>query len=357
MQGAPLRKDIIDKYGAKWIEAGNFVGSGPYMLKEWKHQEKVVIVANPNYYGAKPTLQEIDYSIIVEPKAEFEAYKAGELDVCNNVLDSDLTSIKVDPTLSKEFKVQPQLGTYMFVFNNQKPPFDNKKVRQAFSMAIDKKNFADVVAQGTVFPSNSFLPVGMPGHDDTIGFSYDPAKAKQLLAEAGYPDGKGLPPITYVYNTSAAHKIRAEYLQDQLKKNLGVDIKIETMEWGALLALCKTKDAPQMFRMGWNGDYPHPQDFLDIWFRSVSTQNYAKYANKDFDKLLDQAATTADQAKQIDLYKQAEKILVDDAPVVFFYYYGRPYLTKPWVKNLTVTPIDGSMQGQYFFDKVQILAH
>lgn len=355
----PLRQDVIEKHGRQWTEPNNYVSTGPFKIKSWEHQSKIVLVPNEHYYGKKPTLQEIHISMIGEQKAELEAFKNGELDICNDPPMADVPALLSDPELSDMVVRGPQLSTYYFGFNTRKPPFDNAKVRQAFASAIDRQTFVDVAMQGVPYgPATSFVPPGMPAHNPDLGYKYDPDKARALLAEAGYPDGQGFPEVTLVYNSPPVpgHKVHAEYLQDQIKKNLNVDIKIEAMEWGAFLDKCE-HDTPQMYRMGWNADYPHPQNFLDVVFRSTSANNYTGWKNDEYDRLLNEAAVTSDQAEQEKIYMQAERIFIEDAPIIPFYFYGHIELVRPWVQGLRVTAMDSNLIGGLFFDEVSIAAH
>lgn len=355
----PLRKDVIEKHKDKWTEPQNYVSTGPFKIKAWEHQARIVLVPNEYYWGKKPTLQEIQIGMIGEEKAELEAFKAGELDICNRIPSADVPAVKADPELSKMLVKGAQTATYYIGLNTRKPPFDNKLVRQAFASAIDRKTLVDVVMKGVPYgPATSLVPPGLPGHDPNIGYPFNVEKAKQLLAQAGYPDGKGFPEVTLAYNSPPVpgHKPLVEFVQAELKKNLNVPVKLEAMEWGAYLDKCE-HDTPDMYRMGWSADYPHPQNFLDVVFRSTSANNYTGWKSAEYDKLLDEAAVTGDQAKQAEIYKKAEKLFIEDAPIIPLYYYGHIELVRPWVLNLAVTPMDSDLIGSLFFDEVQIAAH
>ena len=356
----PVNRAAVEKGGDKWTEPPNHVSNGPFILKTWQHQSSITLEPNPNYWDTKPTLARIQYSMIGDQKAALEAYKNNELDIAEPPL-ADIPALRADPTLSKEIMQISRTTTYYVGFNTAAEPFTGEKgklVRQAFSQAIDRKTLVDVVTKGVNLPGASFLPPGLFGHQPTVGFQFDPAKAKETLQKAGYADGKALGRITVMYNSPPVpgHKPIIEFIADQLTKNLGVDVEIKTMEWAAYLGLLKTKDAPQMFRMGWNSDYPHPNDWLNVVFNSKSVQNYSKYNNAQFDKLVTDAAREPDQAKQLQMYNQAQQILVDDAPVIFIYWYGRFRMVKPWVKDLVTTPQDPDL-GEYFMRLMKIAQH
>jgi oligopeptide transport system substrate-binding protein len=351
-----LDQETIEKAGDKWTQPGNMVTSGPYMLKEWKPQQELVLVPNPYYYGSKPTVQEVHIAIIADPKAELEAFKAGELDICNRVPDADLASIKSNPELAASYSSMPALNAYSIGLNVRKAPFDNKLVRQAFSMAIDRAKLCDVIGQGVPRAATSFIPPGMPANDPQAGFAFDPAKAAKLLADAGYPGGKGFPEVTLAYNASPTHKIRMEFVQDQLKQHLGVAVKLEALEGGAFMGLLQS-NTPNMFRFGWNASYPHPHEFLDNVFRSTSNSNFGGYKNPEVDRLLELAASSTEPAEQEKVYRECQKVILDDAPMIFLYWNASSRLVKPWVKDEVLTPMDGSLSSMFFLDKVKIEAH
>jgi oligopeptide transport system substrate-binding protein len=352
----PLDKETIDQNGTKWTQPNLFPSSGPYMLKEWKQQQELVLTPNPYYYGPKPTLQEIHITITPDPKAEFEAFKAGELDVCNRVPEADLASITSSPELAATYLTMPALNVYALGLNVRKAPFDNKLVRQAFSMAIDRSKLCDVIGRGVPKSATSFIPPGMPAYDAQAGLAFDPIKAAKLLADAGYPGGKGFPEITLAYNSSPTHQVRMEFIQDQLKQNLGVTIKLEAFEGAAYLNALQT-NTPALFRLGWNADYPHPRAFLDPVFRSNSSSNFGGYKNNEVDSLLNKAASTTVPAEQEKLYKECQKLILDDAPMIFLYWNANSRLVKPWVKDSVLTPMDGNLASMLFLDKVKIAAH
>jgi len=352
---SPLKKDVIDKYGDKWTEPANIVSNGPFKLKSWEHKSKMVLERNPNYFDKAPTLERIEFSFITEDAPAWAAYENNELDISHTIPDAQIPQLRTDPKYSKEVIEGTQLATYYVSMNTNKPPFDKKEVRQAFQMAVDTKTLCEKVLNGTCRAAKSFVPPGMPGYQADIGFDYNPTKAKELLAKAGYPDGKGFPEVTLVYNTSTGHQLRMEYVQSQLKQNLGINIKLENWESKTYFRKVDT-DKPQMARMGWMSDYPHPNDWLRIVWASDAGQNYLKWKNTQFDDLVTKAAAEVDQKKAIDLYNQAQKILVDEAPAIWIYYYGTFRLVKPWVKGLVTTPQDPNI-GAYFWKDIQIAAH
>jgi len=354
----PQPKAAIEQFGDKWTEPGNIWTNGPYMLQTWEHESKMVMVKNPQYYGAKDvSIETINWVMVTEDSTAFAMYENGELDVAAPPLD-DMDRVKKDPVLSKELYIAPHLCTYYYGFNTTKPPFDNAKVRKAFSMAIDRQKLIDTVLKGEQKPAKSFACPGIFGsvaEDPNFkGVTFDPAGAKALLAEAGYPDGKGLPKITLMFNTSEGHKKIAEFIQQSWKDNLGVTVELANQEWKVYLKTV-TEDAPQIYRMGWCADYPDQNNWVRENFHITDSANNPKWAGpaaEKFSQLCEQAAAASDPAQRKKLYFEAEKILVEDEAVIApIYYYTRVVCTKPYVQR-TYAPMGGE-----HIDKWKVLAH
>jgi oligopeptide transport system substrate-binding protein len=298
--------------------------------------------------------------MITEESTAFAMYENGELDVAAPPLD-DMERVKADPQLSKELYIAPVLCTYYFGFNTTKPPFDNPKVRKAFSMAIDRQKLIDTVLKGEQKPAKSFACPGIFGsvaEDPNFkGVTFDPAGAKALLAEAGYPDGKGLPEITLMFNTSEGHAKIAQFVQQSIKENLGVDIKLANQEWKVYLKTV-TEDAPQMYRMGWCADYPDQNNWVLENFHPTKGSNNPKWnpdkdpAAKRFAELVEKAAAESKPEERKKLYAEAEKILVEDEAIIApIYYYTRVVCTKPYVQR------GYAAFGGEHIDKWKVLAH
>jgi len=336
----PVTKEPIEEFGEKWTEPGNIWTCGPYVLDSWEHENKMIMKKNPLWFDAKNvSIEQINWVMVVEDSTAFAMYENGELDVQAAPL-ADMDRIKADPVLSKELKIAPVLCTYYYGFNTTKPPFDNAKVRQAFSYGIDRQKLIDTVLKGEQKPAKTFACPGIfgsPAEDPNFkGIEFDPAKGKALLAEAGYPDGKGLPDITLMFNFTEGHKRIAEFIQSSWKENLGVEVKLANQEWKVYLKTVNT-DAPQIYRMGWCADYPDENNWVLENFHTTKSLNNPKWSGPDaeeFDKLLDEAAASSDPAKRKELYFNAEKILcVDSAVIAPIYYYTRVTCTKPYVER------------------------
>ncbi len=333
----PVAKEAIEAGGDKWTEPGNIWTSGPYALESWEHESKMVMIKNPYYFSAKTvTIEKINWSMVQEDSTRMAMYENGELDSVG-VPSADMDRVKADPVLSKELTIAPDVCTYYIGMNNTKPPFDNVKVRQAFSYALDRQKLIDTVLKGGQKPAKTFACPGIwgtPAEDPNFkGIEFDPAKAKALLAEAGYPDGKGLPEITMMFNTSQGHQKIAEFAQQSWKEVLGVEVKLTNQEWKVYLQTV-SEDAPQLYRMGWCADYPDENNWVLEVFHSTKGANDIKWKNEEFDKIVEQAAAEPDPAKRKELYAKAEQILcVDQAAIIPVYYYTRVNVTKPYVER------------------------
>ncbi|MDO8673140.1 MAG: ABC transporter substrate-binding protein, partial [Dehalococcoidia bacterium] len=289
--------------------------------------------------------------------ANFAAYQAGERDY-TAVPAANIDLVRGDPELKKQIVQYARLVTYAAQFNFKKAPFDNVKVRQAFSTAIDREAFVQKINKGVGHVAYSWIPPGMPGYQPDLGKEYkvDAAKAKKLLADAGYPDGKGLPPVSYSFADTGDNKLYAEFIQANLKDNLGVQIKLEPMESKAFSEAVNAGNW-QMGFYGWGADYPDPDNFLPELFGTGAGNNNVNYSNKEFDDLVAKAMAEPDDGKRLQLWNQAQKKIVDDAVVIFLFNADRFGLLKPYVKGVVTTGMDHLAAGDRFMDKIYLSAH
>ena len=275
-------------------------------------------------------------------------YEAGALDTVGGHLGSvpleDMDRIRSDATLSQELTIAPELVTYYYGFTLDKPPFDNVLVRKAFASSIDRQALIDFVLKGGQRPALTFTAPGNFGAVDAvkegIGLPFDPVQARAWLEAAGYPDGKGLPTVTLMYNTSENHKKIAETIGAMWKEHLGVDVKIVNQEFRVYLNTLET-DPPQVWRLGFGADYPDANNWLNDVFHSTSGSNFGHFDSAEFDTLVERAARETDPDVRRDLYRQAERILSEEvialAPI---YHYTSVTLTKPYLDR-TVAPFGG----------------
>lgn len=351
----PLRQDIIEKYGDQWTQPPHYIGNGPFVLTEWVQQDHYTFVRNEKYWGTKPYITKITFKEITDANVALAAYKNNELDQSGVPGGTEKTTM-ADPTLSPQIVRYAQLVTYGLQFNFLKPPFDNKALRQALSCSIDRDAYVDKVRGGVGHATYSWIPPGMPDYDATLGLQYklDPVKAKEYLVEAkkAYPDGK-IPEIKLQYANTGVNPVMAQFIQEQVKKNLGVDITIEPLESKAFSALVNNRQFTWGL-YGWGADYPDPDNWLPQLFGTGAGNNKTSYSSKAFDDISAEALKELNETKRLQLWADAQKIVVDDAPMVFVFNRETFVLKKPWVKGQVTTGMDGAIAGDMFLREVYI---
>lgn len=306
----------IEKYGNDWVKVQNWVSNGPFVLKEQKPQERVVVVKNPKYWDAKNVgLKQVTFLANDDVNVGYNLYKSGAADWIDTVPLELMDQIKLD----KNFHVAPEYGSYYYIINTTRKPLDDPRVRKALAMGFDKKALVEQVAKGGQVPANSFVPPST-GYTPAKGYDFNPEAARKLLAEAGYPGGKGFPNFAILYNTSASHKKIAEFIQAQWKDNLGIDVSLVNQEWGTYLDTRSQSHNFDLARAGWIADYLDPSTFSDMWVTG-GTQNDGLYSNKRYDDLIEKARTLTG-AERMKALSDAEKILIDeDMGVLPIYFY------------------------------------
>jgi len=313
-------------------------GTGPFLVKDWQLGESLTLQANQRYYGDAPTLGTVNF--ILSGGSQLTMYEDDEVDVAGiSINDIDRVLDANDP-LHSEYLSADSMSVSYLGFNTQKPPFDDAKVRQAFALAIDLEKIVEVVRKDMLPVAHSIMPPGLPGYNaNATAGSFDPEKAKQLLAESKYGGPDNLPKITLSQvgaGATAGDDIQA--MVEMWKQNLGVEVEIQQTDeatfWRDL-----DKRSYQMFAAGWVMDYPDPEDILDILFYSESHQNSTGYNNPRVDELLVQARTEQDSAKRMSLYQQAEQLILADMPWVPLYNGRDHVVVKPYVKNYMLPPV------------------
>ena len=342
----PVRRDVVEQLGDQWTEAGNYMGNGPYRMTEWVHQDHITLEADPEYWGPKPKLATINYKMIADPNSELAAYRNDELEL-GRVPPGTERAILDDPELGKEVIRSKKLTTIGLFFNTSVPPFDDVKVRQAFATAIDREAWIDKVKNGLGQPATSWLPPAMPGFDPELGKDYvfNPDRARQLLADAGFPGGEGFPSVSFPFVNLLDQPLIAQFIQAQMKENLGVDVALEPLDPPSYGQRVIGARQFEMTSVGWSADYPDPESFLALLFSTGAPFNIMAYSNPEFDRLAGLASTELDQRERIDLWKRAHEIMVNEAPIAFFFYEEDFFLKKPAVQGLTLTGIDGAIPG------------
>ncbi len=325
-----VSRENVEDTAHNWL--AHPIGSGPFKIEE-NGVNRMVLAAFDEYYRGRPKLDRV----VFEYRGQrMNKYERGELDVIE--VDAGNIDRVLDPNdpLHAELRIVSQLDVWYIGFNASMPPFDDRSVRRAFAYATNKKAIADIVYHKTVIPAKGILPPGMPGYDPNFaGLPYDPELAMNEIYESTYGDASELPPI--VLTVTGAET--GEMLAAMYKEVLGVEIEVQVVSWGVFL---KGLDAHeyQMYSLGWIADYPDPQNFLDLLFHSTSAYNHGVYSNFDLDALVEQARVEQDVDARMALYRQAEVLLVDDAPWIPLYHSGGYYLVKPYVKDLVITGQD-----------------
>ena len=373
--GVPIQEKWITAEGA--TEAANYVSSGPFVLDTWEHNSQIILKPNPNWYGdVKPTLTEIQMPIYAEPAAAQAAYETDEVDIIMPVASEDIPRVQADPVMGAEFLSDPQLGITYYNYNNGNDPTGKKKLarcedpkacptanknfRIALTQAIDKQAFIDATYAGLGEIANTFVMPGLPGYTDYNPYPYDLEAAKasmdKALAELGFASAAEIPPLKFGFNTGGGHEPRVAFLAEAWRTAFGLETEQIGSEFGVFLTQ-RTAGEYDIARNGWGADYPHANNQLNGLFTCGGGNNDQQWCNEQFDSLLQQAAVEPDQAKQAELYVEAQKILADEAASLFLVFPARPALVKPYVTGLTKTPMDSTAPGEHFYETIKILEH
>lgn len=346
----PLPRQAIAAHGSRWTDPARMVSNGPYLLDSWKRGNILVLKRNPAYFDAdRVRIPEVRYLIIPEATTGMAMYENGELDMLGGGYLApplpDMSRIKSDPVLKKELRIQPSMCTYYYAFNNARPPFDDARVRKAFSAAIHRKLLIDRIVRGDQQPATTLVPprvFGAVSPQAGIGIGYDPRAARKWLAEAGYPGGKGFPPVVLMYNTSEGHSQIAQAIQQMWRKVLGVQVRVENQEWKVYLQTIRRVEGPHIFRMAWCADYPDANNFLMEVFHPTKSANSVHWKNAEFAALTEKAQSIQDSAERKRLYARAERILTGEQAVIApIYFYTSVSLAKPYLK-MKVAPMGGN---------------
>lgn len=339
----PVHTGNIKKFGAlddpanPWSKVGNFVGNGPFTLKDWVPGRSLVVEKNPYYWDKDAVrLKEIHFMPIDQLLVEERMFKARHLHRTEWMPLSKIPAYRErnDP----EYNHYPYLSTYFYVFNVTKPPFDDVRVRKALAYAVDRKSLVENVTNGVQSATGAITPPNTLGYTSRTQITFDLDRARQLLAEAGYPNGDGFPNVELTFNSSEDHRKIAEAIQQMWKKNLNINIKLKNQEWKVFLHELKNLNH-SIARMGWVGDYIDPNTFLDL-FTSISGDNRTGWKNPEYDDLLRKASTTADKHQRYELFQQAETLLLSEVPFIPLYNYTTNNLISTHLKGYEQNILD-----------------
>jgi len=338
----PVPVGVIQKFGltvqhTAWTRPENFVGNGPYVLKEWHPNQKIVAVRSPTYWDrANVKIDEIDLFPVELAETEERMFRTGQLDVTYEIPLSKIPVYQHEHPES--LRIDPYNGVYFYRFNVQRKPFDDVRVRRALALAIDRETLVKNVTLGGELPAYHIVPPDLVGYTSHNQLREDVAEARRLLAEAGFPDGRGFPKVELLYNTLERHKIVAEALQQMWRKNLGIEIGLYNQEWKVYMDSQHTHNF-QVQRAGWIADYVDPHVYFDLW-ETGNLNNDTNWGDPEYDKLLHSALYAKTTAERYEIYQHMEKILIDAMPIMPIYFYTRPRLVNPRVKGFFGTPLD-----------------
>ena len=350
----PVHQATIEKFGradergTRWSYEGNLVGNGPYKLEEWKINRHITVTKNPYYWDeGNVSINSIVFKPVDNAVTEERMFRAGALHVTSSI-PADKIAIYQEKS-APELKITPYLGTYFYRLNINTPQLQDKRVRRALGMAIDRRQLVDNITKGGQIPAYTMTPPGTMGYFPESTLNFDPEAAKRLLAEAGYPNGEGFPPIEILYNTNEGHRKIAVALQEMWKNYLNIDIKLLNQEWKVYLATESAGDY-QISRGGWIGDYVDPNNFLDM-FLCNGGNNRTGWCNEEYDRLiLEVAPSQSSHEQRLKIFQQAETMLLEDMPIIPVYTYTSIKLLHPSVRNFDDNILNQAMYKDLYLD-------
>ena len=349
----PVHQATIEKFGnadqrgTRWSYEGNLVSNGPFKLDEWKINRHITVTRNLHYWdNDNVALNGIVFKPVENTVTEERMFRAGQLHVTSNVPADKISTYR--KSNSTELKIAPYLGTYFYRLNIKTPQLQDRRVRRALGMAIDREKLVENITKGGQIPAYTMTPPGTMGYYPTSTLAFDPEGAKNLLSEAGYPNGEGFPAIEILYNTNEGHRKIAVALQEMWKDYLNIDIKLLNQEWKVYLATESAGDY-QMSRGGWIGDYVDPNNFLDM-FLCGGGNNRTGWCNEEYDRLiLEVAPSQSSHEERLAVFQQAETMLLDDMPIIPVYTYTSVKLVDSSVENL-----DGNIMNQAMYKEIYL---
>lgn len=329
------RKNI--ESGSDWYRNPN--GSGPYFIKDWKSFEYTLLARNKNYALQQPA---IPYIMVQQNTGSLLSYENGQTDIRGVGLNSISRLLDPKEPMHNELLTGVSLCTDYVTFDTSQPPFDDVKVRQAFSMTFDRKKYIDVVLHGAALPAEGLYPPALPGYNpDLVGLPYDVQRARQLLAESKYGGADKLPPIVFSQPGSGYYvSLDTAAMAQMWQQTLGITLTVESIDTNKYYDELAAGHHGQIFSGGWCADYPDPENFADVLFHTGAESNHGNYSNPQLDTLLEKARVEQDVNKRIQLYQQAEQLIVNDAPVLFTSHGLSYVVVKPFVKGYVLTPLD-----------------
>ncbi len=327
----PVPRHVVEAHGAAWTEPAHFVTNGPFRLQTWRRGEQLILARDANYHGRfGGNVERVELFPLTDWSARLRMYEEDGLDLLGIGFCPPDRRRAVRARHTEEYVPFPTLETSYLVFDVTRPPFDDVRVRRAFALATDRETLAYDALQGYVAPAlGGLLPHGMPGHSPDIGLPYDPERARRLLAQAGYPNGRGFPAVDGLAFDAAEARIAC--LQSQWRDNLGVEIAWQTPRWAVFIDKLKREPHHVIYTM-WVADYPDPDNFL----RVSRAEIWPAWRDEHYERLVAEARRAMDQEERMRLYREAEATLVAEAPILPLAYEREHLLIKPWVRHYPV---------------------
>jgi ABC-type oligopeptide transport system substrate-binding subunit len=347
-QSPPVPRHVVTTHGAAWAEAQHIVTNGPFRLENWQPGHSMVFVRNPTYHGRfSGNVQRVERHFVSDWTTRLALYAANELDVIGMGDQTPLEIDRVRQRHASDYRAIPWLLCASVGLDVSHPPFDDMRVRQALALAINRQTLANVALRGYVAPATGgVLPPGMPGHSSDISLPYDPERARQLLAEAGYPGGRGFPAVDVLLTADVAGELTVRFLATQWREILRVEVQWKIMKFVELQSWLSSRQPPPFFFQRNLADYPDPDTYLRFYQYLFGRQL------DHYSRLVGQIRRTSDLGERLKLCQQADRLLVEEAVMIPLWYERLHRLVKPWVHKYSISAL-----GSSFWKDVVIEAH
>jgi oligopeptide transport system substrate-binding protein len=324
----------LARKGSAWTRPENIVGNGPFVMRSWVPNQKIVVERSPTYWDAATVgLDQIHFYAIESMDTEERMFRTGRLHRTNELPLSKIIPYRRDHP--EAYRQDPYYGTYFYRLNVTRPPLDDVRVRRALALAIDRESLVNNVTRGGQQPAYNFCPPS-DHFESRARLEGDLATARALLAEAGYPEGRGFPRVDLLFNTSENHRVIAEAIQQMWRRNLGINVGLTNQEWKVYLDSQRTLSY-DICRAGWIGDYPDPHTFMDMWVTDGGNNNTG-WSHAEYDRLAAASLQSATEEERFAIYQRMDQILAEEVPIIPIYFYTRIYALDPrvqgWPPNL-----------------------
>lgn len=338
-------REEVERWGADYAFHGN--GTGPFILEQWRHNQFLILKANKNYFGTEPLLSGIYYKIVPEDFTALVEFEKGDFDLLPEIMASEYGRYASDPEWQPYIKMVPCLNTYYLGLNCQKPPFNDLRVRRALNFAIDREKMLSTIMEGRGTVARGPLPPLLRSGPPPKGYPYSPARARQLLKEAGYPQGFAMT----IYQTADVENLDICQVVQGYLRDVGIDASIVQLEWSTFLDAVAKGEA-QSFWLSWWADYPDEENFLFPLFHSGNWGpggNRCRFKNKRVDELISRAVKIMDDDERRTCYREIEKLITEEAPWVFFWHKSACRIHQPWLKGYSVPPLAVMEKGNTMY--------